>query len=332
MIKYYILVSFDLVGLQRHLEIIPADEQVVIINTQDDNFCRLAEQHCQDNSIEYYVTESDGTPATGKNSVLEKFLESKNDYMVAIDGDDLLSGYGYRFYKHLSQQKSPPDMVVLYRQQQFALAPAHRQMDETGEMIGKDWKNAVMVQSFPMDKSAPDFRLMDRTYYTWYFLNVLFKDREIAERWAEDRLYFDHIMNNYSEVHEYMCRMVFHSRKCAKQMQYDNRLTIGEDTVQFLKIKTMGIEGTLDVVRHKEKEHPTYYYMKDLGLGQVGIMKNTSSNGTSWEWLRPMINVIDEFRHTCYKTRNLKEISDIPELFDGEPCGMDLVTWRTNNE
>ena len=43
--------------------------------------------------IEHYVTESDGTPATGKNSVLRLFLESDNEYMVQVDGDDMITPY-----------------------------------------------------------------------------------------------------------------------------------------------------------------------------------------------------------------------------------------------
>ena len=54
---------------------------------------------CVSEGIEHYVTESDGTPATGKNSVLRLFLESDNEYMVHVDGDDMITPYGRNLYR-----------------------------------------------------------------------------------------------------------------------------------------------------------------------------------------------------------------------------------------
>ena len=62
--------------------------------------------------IEHYVTESDGTPATGKNSVLRLFLESDNEYMVHVDGDDMITPYGRNLYRTAAHTDAP-DVICL---------------------------------------------------------------------------------------------------------------------------------------------------------------------------------------------------------------------------
>lgn len=64
---------------------------VVIINTLDTLYAKSAEQVCKNYGIKYYVTSSNGTPAKGKNSVLDFFLTTEYDYLIQIDGDDYLT-------------------------------------------------------------------------------------------------------------------------------------------------------------------------------------------------------------------------------------------------
>ena len=117
--KFYILTSSYLEGIHRATKVIPSEDMVVVINATDKEYVERAVDYCNENELEYYVTESDGTPATGKNSVLKLFLESDNDYMVHVDGDDIITHHGYRLYTQMAKHESPPDMVVLYRQPQI---------------------------------------------------------------------------------------------------------------------------------------------------------------------------------------------------------------------
>ena len=116
MFKFYVLWSRFIDNLESTLSNLPRDNTVVIINTLDDEQRDVGVNFCKEHNIEYHVTESDGTPATGKNSLLETFLESDNQYMVAIDGDDFLTPYGAYLYPRLAEHESPPDMICLYRQ------------------------------------------------------------------------------------------------------------------------------------------------------------------------------------------------------------------------
>ena len=76
--KYYVLTSRNMRTLERQFSSLRPKETVVIINTLDLEYVKDATDFCMSNDIEHHITESDGTPATGKNSLLQKFLESDN--------------------------------------------------------------------------------------------------------------------------------------------------------------------------------------------------------------------------------------------------------------
>lgn len=66
-------------------------ERIVVINTQDGDYLSQATQLSFDHGFPVKVTESNGTPGFGKNSVLKTFLETDADYLLQIDGDDYIS-------------------------------------------------------------------------------------------------------------------------------------------------------------------------------------------------------------------------------------------------
>ena len=73
MLKFYILVSRSLEKVRRHLDYIPKDKIIYVINTLDKKFEKECSQLLQLKGIEYYITKSDGTPAQGKNELLKIF-------------------------------------------------------------------------------------------------------------------------------------------------------------------------------------------------------------------------------------------------------------------
>ena len=60
----------------------------VVINSQDSDFTSEISKYCEDSEIEYSITQSDGTPGNGKNSVLEIFQNSDYTHLSQLDGDD----------------------------------------------------------------------------------------------------------------------------------------------------------------------------------------------------------------------------------------------------
>jgi hypothetical protein len=279
MFKFYVLWSKDIGLLHRATVDLPREKTVVIINTLDDASVNTGVTFCQEYNIEYYVTESDGTPATGKNSLLKKFLESDNEYMVAIDGDDHLTAHGVYLYQELAKHPFAPDIVCLYRQ-----------LSESNQM--------------PFDKSQ--FRL-NRNELIWFFMNNKHyrKSQEVATQWATKRIEFDNFMHDHMEDSEFMCRLVFHSRQAASLMKYTNELYVGEDSVQFLKLKKLSVNGEINMLRRREKENPTYIYNDT----SESIMREKYKY--DWSWAEPLLEII-------YKEQDLPKNVSLIEFKDSD--------------
>lgn len=301
--KFYILTSSDLEGVWRNTQVIPHEETVVVINSQSDNYRAVAENFCIRNSLEYYITESDGTPATGKNSVIKLFLESNNDYMVQIDGDDQITPRGVNLYKAMSQSKDCPDMVALYRQPRFRKildfdAFIHIINDLRGG-CNEDWG-----LEYPYDKSwmlSPSADWLTSFMKREHNVGI-----EKATEWANARTAFNKAMQLYSDVNEYMLRMVFYSRNIAEEVCFDNNLLVGEDTIQFLKLKKLAFEGKYNILRRKERHYPSYVQLKNYNSITV-----SQSKQTMWDWIPPFMDTLNTIKH------ELPEGYSLPELHDG---------------
>jgi len=306
--KFYLLTSNSLETLIRNSEIIHSEDLVVVINTRDDNYRDYAEEYCIENDLEYYITPSDGTPATGKNSVIKLFLESDNDYMVQIDGDDFITPLGYRLYKSVSQHPTPPDMIVHYRQPRITtgLDPDYiiKLCEDLTKLTEEDIKLTELT--YPCDKSNPQYATQVYETLLWHFMTRGNMDAPTSHKWSVDRVEFNHLMNKFSEVKEYMTRMVFYSRNIAKEIHFDKELIIGEDTLQFLKVKKMALDGKYNVVRRKENRYPTYVTTEN-DQSVTKIRKN------SWEWMRPLIdkiNILEERNELPQPYMSLPEFID----------------------
>lgn len=300
--KFYFLTSGDHKALDLNAKLIPHENLVVVINTLDDNYVIHATTYCEIHGIEYYVTESDGTPATGKNSVIDLFLASDNDYMVQIDGDDYITPHGVEVYKNLANHPRPPDMVVLYRQPAIKLFDYDWIIKNPKSPIPKEWG-----LKFPMDKSDVGYDRQTPEWLYRYFVNICEVDHDTASRWSVDRYEFNQAMIMYSEVREYMCRMVFYSRKCAEKVRFENNIIVGEDTIQFLKLKKMATEGQLRIYRRKERNLPTYLYYDGI---RNSATHDTLQGGINWDWIRPFLNELDKIKDTLPHNVSLPEFID----------------------
>jgi hypothetical protein len=66
-------------------------EILVVINTLNNEFMKEMVEYCEWSGIGYKITESDGTPSTGKNSVFDVFDQKKEfTHLIQLDGDDFL--------------------------------------------------------------------------------------------------------------------------------------------------------------------------------------------------------------------------------------------------
>lgn len=66
-------------------------ERIVVINTTDPEFTSLATKIALEHKFPVHISESNGMPGKGKNSVLDYFRRSDSDWLLPIDGDDFIS-------------------------------------------------------------------------------------------------------------------------------------------------------------------------------------------------------------------------------------------------
>ena len=88
-----ILTSKDQQKLKRCVEsVLPQTTNVVVVcNTLDLSYVKEAQKIVDDYGLKFIATESNGTPAKGKNSVLEYFRTTNHQYFMQVDGDDELT-------------------------------------------------------------------------------------------------------------------------------------------------------------------------------------------------------------------------------------------------
>lgn len=279
--KFYILCSRYIDGLKRHILTIPKEDMVVVINSLSQSFQSEASEYCEKQGIEYHITESNGTPGKGKNSVMNLFLESDNEHMVMVDGDDELTLWGVKLYKHIAEN-CDVDILCLINQRIFwPTSNISDQKYEWASMFDTKW--AEKREADHLEQAETDIvefhrpsRLFgvigrDHSYEdmkNWYRNAYrISKDEPIGrplEKLCRGIFLYYHLSNRYCEylpTHtERMCRMVFYSRHGAKQINFNEERFIGEDVIEYLKMKALHFQGKIKMYRHSELSRPTYIY------------------------------------------------------------------------
>lgn len=303
--KFYILVHRKLEYLKNHAATIPFKDQVVVINSLNNDFIDQASAYCQKNSIEYYVTESNGKPAKGKNAVLKLFLESDNDYMVQVDGDDQITKYGYDLYTGLAKSENAPDIVCL-KNQWLASATEFR-IDENGED-----KCVKYNRYMPWVRTRNTHERMKNPFYHYDDIKVKHWPKDMwptIYKWAQIRVKFEQFCwdfgNGSEDMKEIFTRMVFYSRKAVELMKFDEKLVIGEDTFEFLRMKNMAKKGIINMVTHDEspisksmpgKKFPYSYVYRQLDHESIVASRSydPKNDRVSYAWLIPIMDYIKE--------------------------------------
>lgn len=314
-VRYYILTSGKFKALKRHIDPdysdIPIDDLVIVINTKCKQYERKASEWCVKNGIEYHVTESDGTPGTGKNSLFDVFLASDDDYMVQIDGDDFLTPHGVWLYKHLATTESPPDAVCLLYQ--ISLCYNWTEVDRI-ETYKKSIHNDPLYRpnkaEWPISKAMPfrsiDPGLRERTSIVDYLIDSKKNNKNLwrAKRFNKYNQEFHRLNEKYVDALESHCRVVWLSRKAVEANRFCG-LQVGEDTIFYYKLKHLGLTGKLDV--RTNVEYPTtYVYDETLD----GVVSEASGFGTDYNWMYAFNREVKKLE----KQGILHAYTNLPEL------------------
>jgi len=266
MTHFYILCCRNLIAVKRHLNTLSKADFSIVINTLDSDFKTEAENYCQQENISYYITQSDGTPATGKNSVLDLFLSSDYSHAVLVDGDDFITPHGIWTYKYIANMETPPDALALEYQygiwRQTGYGGLQYYMEDLTYLgnpyIGCDNKNnpekiqGFGTRVFLQDKEWWERSLKGQQVYIYpndeYSKNL----SEVHQKWMK-------YCYKYISEWETHLRVVLFSKKAANLYRYDSDFTIGEDTLMYLNYKDAHVKGTL-TLKHLFDRYPTYVY------------------------------------------------------------------------
>ena len=110
-----ILTSRDATKLTRCIESVlsQTDNIVVVCNTLDFSYVEQARKVAETYNLEFIVTESNGTPSRGKNSVLEIFRSRSHAYYMQVDADDYLAPDALSKIAAIVQQNPDVDVIGL---------------------------------------------------------------------------------------------------------------------------------------------------------------------------------------------------------------------------
>lgn len=315
-VKFYALCCQNMNHVKRHEKTIPKEDLCIVINTLDQKFEKSAEEYCTKSGIECYVTQSDGTPATGKNELFDIFNSSDNDYAVMIDGDDFLTPHGVWTYKQVAKMETPPDAIAL--DYQFSLdrnpvlgAPKGMKYDRYQQFIQKY-----------LTDGEPDPELISaissRPFYhdnTWWEENTenemsFIKTTAGKQVWDTKSLEDDDWVSEISRLNykwlthckkyigtnETHHRVVWFSKK-ASQYYFNDHYVIGEDTLQYFDIKDAHVKGHLNLV-HLFDDFPTYVYdrrVEGIVFNETKYLEKKSEKPMYgfYSWLKPLVEAFD---------------------------------------
>jgi hypothetical protein len=294
-VKFYALCSKNLLAAQRHERTIPKEDLHIVINTLDDEFANAAVEYCISANIEYSVTESDGTAATGKNTVFDVFKASTNDHMVLVDGDDFITPHGVWLYKQLAASNTCPDVVALEYQYGIFADRGYSNPHLFDPYVGCSDKNnhdqiqgfgcRVFLQPLSYWNRALNGTLIDIPSTVDPNYSYAVHLNNVHTRWAN---YAYRYINNW-ETH---CRIVFYS-KAAAEFRFDIDHIIGEDTLQYFLLKNEHHHGRLTMKTLIDR-YPTYVY--DTRVGGVCADEHYRVGQSGWiDWLEPLTDKYEEY-------------------------------------
>ena len=261
-------------------------DAVVVVNTLSKDYEKEVSLWCLSKGIECHITESNGNPGKGKNELLKIFQKSDDDYMVQIDGDDILTPYGVNLYKSLAKENAP-DSIIIYHQwaqhiDNYGQRVFVRIMNNPDRPANYKKDYAHFAKYVPLmyrhnleyRKKVQKMGGIEKVCHLYgrYTSEVHALNRELNET------YFSHVTNQMMVDNH--CRPVWYSKKAAK-LRFDEEMRIGEDTRFYLQLKHKHFKKELEVKRLKEIPC-TYVYNNMYG----GMVAEASNGMTDMDWMK----------------------------------------------
>lgn len=294
-VKFYALCCKSMPATKRHARHIPKEDLVIIINSLHAEYIAEAKSWCQSENIEHYITESDGTASTAKNSFLDIFKNSSNDYAVLIDGDDFITPHGVWTYKQIVGLETAPDVVALTNQYGIFKEKGYNPVLTNDAVMADPYfgvKNILDPDTI-LGAGNRCFRMANGWWASALKGTNIPKTTptevalsKVHHRWASH-------VHKYIDKWETHLRITWFSKKAASRGYFDTSLLVGEDTLKYLEFKDDHIKGELSLVHHDEG-YPTYVYDTRID-GVVQAVLNEGNRGGTENWLRWLTALTDKY-------------------------------------
>lgn len=207
-----VLTTKDAKKLDRCLSTIPANKYdvKVICNTTSPKYYTKAYNVCTRHNIEMVITDSNGTPGKGKNSVLEYFgKHTQYDFLIMIDGDDYFFPDGVNQIVDILTKNQTIDVLGL----------------TNGHVLTSD-KKIYNIKHYERNFISPPTSI-DLTYFS---------------------LFLEHFNNQFSTTDTSIAnfhRIIAYSQVAASKCRYEEHLLGCEDMLYSLKLKKLDEEKEL---------------------------------------------------------------------------------------
>jgi hypothetical protein len=125
---------------------------------------------------------------------------------------------------------------------------------------------------------------------------------DIAREWLSNRKVLEEYTVDYGDMMNTLNRLVFYSRKGAQHTRFDPDHRIGEDVLQYYKLKKLSYDGVLDMQVRDERPKYSYLYMQDAD--------STTRNGNlDLYWIADLIDHLNkiEMYPSGYRLRRFKD-------------------------
>jgi|TARA_R110000744_G_scaffold40333_1_gene91497 hypothetical protein len=292
---FYVLSSHNIYALRRQFNTLSKNNTTVIINTLNNRFREQAESYCKEEDLRYFITESDGTAATGKNSFLDQFDKDDVPHAVLVDGDDYLTPRGVHCYQRMMGKKDSPDALILVNQ--VSLMSPDDQSAERTQCEKRPHEDIThMPRHYCQGSAVLDWDLLVN--------GDLIADNVPDATEADVDMFRKYItlLRSGMGMDELSTRLVFMSRKVIPYRFKD--LVVGEDTLQYLEVKDAFERGELVMVAHKESKEPTYIY--DLRISGIAVKESGSIRGRGrLTWMARLLKELENL-HGKNKLHNTR--------------------------
>lgn len=230
---------------------------VVVCNTLDESYIAKAQEVANNFEWDFYITESNGKPGKGKNSVLDIFTHNYIDfeYLLLMDGDDFLYPSALQLLERIT--RTHPDVVGL----------------QTNDIIER-----VEYQGMPKCDIAHG-----RHLYSWH---------DVQENLYAKPEYWNRVVRDNRKLGEHSTpdRIILFSHNGAARLRCSEALPVYEDYIFSIQAQYEMLKGMIKYVNTST----THIYVYDKS-GETSTCKEfNKSNG---DWSSPTSQFMSEINH-----------------------------------